>query len=249
MKTRITFFTNSSSKLSLPVLRALRDSERIEIAHVFFYDTIGASKGQLLSIIRKHGLKKTILKALSVVCSKALAKTGFRNSVGTIRTSFEFAASQQIPFTVTRSVNDSAIVESAKSAGADLLVCCSFSQIMRTAILQSADAAINIHPSLLPKYRGPLPSFWVLKNGESESGVTFHLMSTGIDDGKIVQQLSLPVDPDWSEDELTERLFSLAGDRAESVLDGFVRGEIEPYAQDESQATYFSFPSSRDRRG
>ncbi len=250
MTIRVAFFTNATSTLSLPVLRALHETAELEVAHIFLFDTIAASRGRLWSVIKQHGLKKTMLKASEVLIKKvsSLLPCGGTQSP-TIKTSHDYAASQGIPFSIVSSVNASDTVAAASELQCDLLVSCSFSQIMRQPILDTPKiAAVNIHPSLLPKYRGPLPSFWVLKHGETESGVTFHLMDAEIDNGNVIEQFSLPVERDWDEDELTNRLFAIAGNQVVGVLTRFVEGESIPYAQDESAASYYSFPTAADRK-
>ena len=250
MTTRVAFFTNATSTLSLPVLRALHESAELDVAHVFFFDTIAASRGRLWSVIKQHGLKKTLAKAADVLITKVSSLLPFgRAQSTTIKTSHDYAQSQGIPLSIVSSANAADTVAVARELQCDLLVSCSFSQIMRQSILDTPKiAAVNIHPSLLPKYRGPLPSFWVLKHRETESGVTFHLMDAKIDNGNVIEQFSLTIEQGWDEDELTGRLFAIAGEKAAGVLKRFVEGDSTPYAQDESAASYYSFPTATDRR-
>ena len=249
MPLRVTFFTNATSDLSLPVLRAFHAAADVEVAHVFMFDTIAASKGRLFSVMREHGAKKTIAKVLHLGFKKL---SGYLKSPATDaepKTSLDYSKHAGISHSVVRSVNSAAVVEHAMNLQADVLVCCSFSQIMRAGILATAkSAAINIHPSLLPRYRGPLPSFWALNYGEEFSGVSFHLMQRGIDTGDIVKQFSLPIESGWDEDELNRQLFALAAENAVDVLQGFAEGRYQPYPQNESESSYYSFPTPSERR-
>jgi methionyl-tRNA formyltransferase len=248
-RARIVFFTNATSQLSLPVLKALQSSDVFDVVHVFFFDTIAASKGRLYSVIRRHGLKKTLKKIVEVIAAKLMPKLTGRSAGDVMRSCRDYAVAADIPFSVVRSINDPSVVQAVSGLNPDLLVCCSFSQIMKSPILKTPRlAAVNIHPSLLPKYRGPLPSFWAIYNGEHESGVTFHLMQTGIDEGLILKQFSLPIDSKWNESELTSQLFELAAQQVATVLQEFLHGECTPVLQDETQATYFSFPTPKQRR-
>ncbi|HZC81687.1 MAG TPA: formyltransferase family protein, partial [Nitrospiraceae bacterium] len=83
-------------------------------------------------------------------------------------------------------VNAPKFIEYAKGLNVDLIVSSIFPQILKAAILRTPRlGAINCHPSLLPRYAGPQPEFWMLKNGESLVGITVHLMTEGIDAGDI----------------------------------------------------------------
>src|SRR4051812_15941473 len=57
--------------------------------------------------------------------------------------------------------------------------------------------AINTHPTVLPRYRGPNPLFWMMMNGETEAGMTIHRMDGDFDTGPILAQATMPIDPDW----------------------------------------------------
>jgi methionyl-tRNA formyltransferase len=70
--------------------------------------------------------------------------------------------------------------------------------------------SINVHPTILPRYRGPNPLFWMLMNGEKEAGMTIHRMDAEFDTGPILAQATMPIDPDWYIEDLAANLGSLA---------------------------------------
>ena len=113
-----------------------------------------------------------------------------------------------------------------------------YSQKLGREILNlPAFGCINIHPSLLPKYRGAAPIQWAVTRGETRTGVTVFLLTQTVDGGAILRQEALDIGPDETSGELSARL-SLLGARVllESV-DAIARRETRPVTQDESLAT------------
>lgn len=103
-------------------------------------------------------------------------------------------------------------------------------------------ATINAHPSLLPKYRGPNPYFWVVKNREPVSGVTLHLMDDGFDTGAILAQEEVKVYPHDTGKTLKERIVLAARGVTCELLKDLSEDVIIPLQQREDRATYFSYP-------
>lgn len=103
-------------------------------------------------------------------------------------------------------------------------------------------ATINAHPSLLPKYRGPNPYFWVIKNMEMTTGVTFHLMDEGFDTGAILAQEEVEILADDTGKTLKDRVVLKARGVACELLKDLSEDVIIPLQQREDRATYFSYP-------
>lgn len=97
---------------------------------------------------------------------------------------------------------------------------------------------INLHPSLLPKYRGAAPIQAALLNGDSVTGVSSMLMDEGWDTGDILLQQDVPILPGENAGELHDRLKELGAQLIKKTLSGLEKGEISPQKQDDSQATY-----------
>jgi methionyl-tRNA formyltransferase len=99
--------------------------------------------------------------------------------------------------------------------------------------------AINVHGSLLPKYRGRTPHVWAIINGESKTGITVHQITKGCDEGKIINQLVLPIDKDMTGGEL----LSIYNDNYLTLIDKTLKvielGDFKLTAQDDKAATYF----------
>ncbi|HXX01824.1 MAG TPA: methionyl-tRNA formyltransferase [Candidatus Acidoferrales bacterium] len=96
---------------------------------------------------------------------------------------------------------------------------------------------INLHASLLPKYRGAAPVQWAIANGETATGVTTMRLDVGLDTGDILLQQAIPIAPDDTAETLAPRLALLGADLLIETLEGLQAGNIQPRPQDNSQAT------------
>ena len=124
----------------------------------------------------------------------------------------------------------------------DLIVVSTFNQIIPEAIIRMPKlGVVNVHPSLLPKYRGATPTVWTLANGEEETGVTVHFIeSEKIDSGRIIMQHKLRIDDRDTDGMLRHKLASLSEKTLAAALDSLcVKGENVFQPQDEAEATYF----------
>ncbi len=127
----------------------------------------------------------------------------------------------------------------------DLLVVSCYSKIIPPDIIKLVPA-INLHPSLLPRYRGPWPIFWQLKHGETKTGVSVHLVTDKIDGGDVLGQLPVPF-PDGIGGPEAEELCAEAGSRLLlSVLEAINEGKPTRTPQNEAEASYQSLPSRAD---
>ena len=97
---------------------------------------------------------------------------------------------------------------------------------------------INVHASILPKFRGAAPINWAIANGESETGVTIMQMDAGMDTGPMLERRSIQIGNDETAPELSARLAQLGAEVLSETLPRLERGEIEPVTQDDSEATY-----------
>ena len=102
----------------------------------------------------------------------------------------------------------------------DLILVASFSHLIPESVYSAASiAAINAHPSLLPEYRGANPSYHVIANGESHTGVTLHLLDNQFDTGAILQQISLPISPQDTAGTITVKLDILMANELGAIVD------------------------------
>lgn len=129
----------------------------------------------------------------------------------------------------------------------DVGVVASYAQLLPRRVLQAARAGwLNVHPSLLPRWRGPSPVAGALLAGDAETGVTIIKLVRAMDAGPIVDQTRDVIRPDDTTATLTARLGELGAERLAAVLDPWVAGAITPTPQDEQAATYTPLLSRAD---
>jgi methionyl-tRNA formyltransferase len=134
-----------------------------------------------------------------------------------------------------------------KRLNVDLIVVYFFSQILKTAILQTPRLGIlNCHPSLLPRYAGPHPSFWMIKNGESVAGVTVHVMTEQVDAGDIVAQQELIIGENENAGQLTQRQHHAAAALLTEAVNAMAQGTIDRKPQNIAERTYFGKKKASD---
>jgi methionyl-tRNA formyltransferase len=120
-----------------------------------------------------------------------------------------------------------------------LMVVAAYGQILRPQVLGIPPAGvINVHPSLLPKYRGASPVVGTLLAGEEETGVTIMLMDEGMDTGPILVQRAISIAPEDTAGSLEARLAELGAELLIEALPGWLDGKLDPLPQDEARATY-----------
>ena len=131
-------------------------------------------------------------------------------------------------------------IEDLREYQADCMVTCAYGQILSSDILDMTRVGVlNVHGSLLPKYRGSSPIQWCLINGEKETGVTIMRTSLGVDSGDIFISSSTPIESDDNAETLMSRLSYIGADLIVEALDMIERGEGTYTPQDESQATHY----------
>jgi len=135
--------------------------------------------------------------------------------------------------------NSILVEEKIKETNVNTFVLASYGAILKENILKIAKYPLNIHPSILPKYRGATPVARALMNEEKKTGITIFLMGTGVDTGNIVRIKEVPILPFEVRTELEERLFKEALEPVLSVLMDIEKGkEIQSLSQDNSKTSY-----------
>ena len=134
----------------------------------------------------------------------------------------------------------------AASLHADVMVVVGYGQIIPQAIIDLPRLGIiNVHASLLPKYRGAAPIQWAIANGETVTGVTTMLINAGLDTGDMLLKAETPIGPDETAEELSVRLAAMGADLAVRTLAGLQDKTIRPEPQDDSQASLAPDPKTR----
>jgi len=150
------------------------------------------------------------------------------------------ADSHDVPvFQADRLRGNQEALEFLRSRESDLNVVVAFGQILTSEFFDFPSlGTLNVHASLLPKYRGAAPVIHALINGEILSGVTIMRIDEGMDTGDILSQLTVPVTEDMTAGELAQGLASCGADLLIETIPGYAKGEIQPRPQDHAQSTY-----------
>ena len=155
----------------------------------------------------------------------------------------EFAKSNQLPLIKPQRLKDA--IDEITSYECDFIVTASFGQFVPTKLLQyPKKKAINVHASLLPKYRGASPIHQAIRNGDQETGITYMEMVKEMDAGDYYHQERLSIDPTWTTKELMDHLATLASQTINPFLNQF---ETYPsIQQDISRVTFAPKLSKED---
>jgi methionyl-tRNA formyltransferase len=139
--------------------------------------------------------------------------------------------------------------QALQATAADFFIVVAFGQILRESVLSMPRlGCINVHASLLPKYRGPAPIQWAVINGEPETGVTTMLMDKGLDTGDMLLSAAETIAPTDTAGALHDRLALKGADLLVRTLVAFADGSIQRTAQNHSAATYAPLLKKNDGR-
>ncbi|TWT96842.1 Methionyl-tRNA formyltransferase [Botrimarina colliarenosi] len=143
-----------------------------------------------------------------------------------------------LPLWQPESVNLPESVERLVAYEADLLLVCDYGEILKPAALGATRlGGVNLHGSLLPRYRGAAPVQWAVLNGDAETGAAVIQMTPGLDAGPILGEVRTPIDPDETSGELEERLSELGAGLTLRVVNELAAGTASGEPQDTSLAT------------
>jgi len=152
----------------------------------------------------------------------------------------ELAAAHDIPVYAPDNINHPLWVERIKEMAPDIIFSFYYRKMVSKKILAiPAQGALNLHGSLLPRYRGRSPINWVLVNGESEAGVSLHYMTPRPDDGDIVAQAAIPIGEEDTALTLFEKAVEASRELLDETLPLLASGTAGRTPQDHSLATYF----------
>lgn len=149
------------------------------------------------------------------------------------------ALKHEIPVFQPVRIREPEAVEILRGYEADIFVVAAFGQILPEEILAMPKyGCINIHASLLPKYRGASPIQWAILNGEKETGITIMQMDKGLDTGDMLFQCAVPIDRKETGESLHDKLCAAGARLIAEALPKIEKGEAEPEKQKEEDATY-----------
>jgi len=151
----------------------------------------------------------------------------------------ELAEAAKIPVETPEKVKSKTFTEKLKDVEPDIIAIAAYGKILPKEVLDiPKHGCVNVHASLLPKYRGAAPIQWALMNGEKETGVTIFKLKETLDTGDIILQKSLDIKDDDNAETLSDKLFDLGGKTVIEVLELIESGKAKYMPQDDSKATY-----------
>lgn len=150
--------------------------------------------------------------------------------------------------TIEGNINKEENLNKIRVFSPDIIISIAGNQIFRKPLIQLASSGcLNLHTALLPKYRGLLPSFWVLKNNESHTGVSVFYVDEGIDSGPILVQKKVEIGSKTQE-ELIAETKQIGMELIIEAINKIASGDTDTIPNPNESATYFSFPTKDDVR-
>jgi methionyl-tRNA formyltransferase len=197
---------------------------------VGFWGTPDIASHMLKSLCREHDV-------LFLVAPED--KRSGRNLKVVSCSSKEIAESEEIPVLQPKSLKDQKFAEELKRFNADLFIVVAYGKLIPESVFTLPKyGTINLHPSLLPKYRGAAPVEWAIINGEKETGVTVQMINAELDAGDIIIQEKIRLDSSINAGELYERVNSIGEELLLKSAEILSEGRKKPIPQDHSKATY-----------
>ncbi len=163
----------------------------------------------------------------------------------TVHTAWE----HDIPVWEVTRLTEPEVLAMVASYEPDVICVACFNQRFPTALLTLPTyGCLNLHPSLLPAYRGPMPLFWIFRNGERATGVTVHRMDQGLDTGDILCQERIPIPEGIPGHEMERRCASLGGRLLAEAVRALHKGKARPRPQPIEGSSYYPSPTAEDFR-
>lgn len=161
----------------------------------------------------------------------------------------ELALEHQLPVYQPFRASSPEFAEFLSTLQADLFVVVAYSEILKENLLKMPRLdCLNVHASLLPKYRGAAPIQWSIMEGEKESGVTIMSMAKELDAGDMLAVAKAPIHEEMTAGELSDILAQIGAEALWKVLQAYESGNVKRYQQDPSQVTYAKKLTSADGR-
>ncbi len=161
----------------------------------------------------------------------------------------QFALTHNIPVFQPIKLRDEAFLEALDATRADVAVIVAYGRILPKVLLERIPKGfVNVHPSLLPKYRGPSPMQAAIAAGDTVTGVSIMTIDEGMDTGPLLAQASIPIAPDETTQSLTEKVVAIAAPLLIDSLKGYVAGSLMPVAQPTRGISVCALLSKEDGR-
>ncbi|TKJ38110.1 MAG: hypothetical protein CEE38_04960 [Planctomycetes bacterium B3_Pla] len=230
------------------VCRAL-NSELVCIVASPAMSTHGGALQGFIKHLRLFGLKGTMTMGSHVIRARFVSifyHPGPDSSFYSIK---QVANTFSVPYHKIRKVKNDQLHHLLDKYKPDLLVSMSCPQIIGKRIRDRIPlGCINVHGAPLPRYRGLMPAFWALRNGETKTAVSVHDLGARLDDGDIILQREVKILPEDTWDSLVCKTKKAGAQALIDAVQQIKEGTVKRKPNPDSEATYFSFPTARDHR-
>jgi methionyl-tRNA formyltransferase len=200
---------------------------------IIFMGTSWLAKEVLASLFEKSEEYR-----ISAVFTKPDKKIGREQKIipGPVK---EFSELKKIPLFQPAKLSEEEIISEIKGMSPDLILIFAYGKIIPPSILEIPPfGCLNIHPSLLPKFRGPSPIQNVILSGEKEIGITLMKIDEKVDHGEIISQKTFPIDKDDTAETLSQKIAPVCSELAVKSIPDWIAGKIEAKKQNDEIATY-----------
>lgn len=244
----VVFLGSNFNPISIYCLRGLLESGNCAVLVGIDNQARGGPVAMFLTGARRYGAVSFSLRIAGHILDRLLRRVPFvaaRKDPGSLK---ELCTAHGIEWVDVTDVNGRDTMERFRAFNPHVVAVANFSQILRRELLELAPrGCINYHPSLLPAYRGPVPLYWMKRNGETMGGGTIHFLEEKLDSGDIILQRSFPISPGDSDASLLTRAAKLGATLMVEAVRMFGQGEVLRVPQDEAEASYYPFPRGRGR--
>jgi len=159
----------------------------------------------------------------------------------------ELALALGLPILQPTRMKEPEAMEQLKAWAPDVIIVAAFGQILRSEVLElPPHGCINVHASLLPRWRGAAPINAAILHGDEQTGITIMKMDEGLDTGPVISKAAIPIASDETAGSLFPKLAQLGGKLLIETLPSYLNGELIPQPQDDSQPTYIKMLKRSD---
>lgn len=223
-----------------------------EISCIVSAPAMSSKGGKIRGFFQHIGLfgpKATLTLGYRVLRTKVLNRVIRSDTSGPFYSIKSVANAFNIPFYDVQKISKPEFHELIDRYAPELLIAQSCPQIIGKKILDRFPlGAINVHGAPLPRYRGLMPSFWVLRNGETKTATTVHDLASKLDNGEILVQNEVPITSDDTWDSLVTKTKTSGAEALIEAVNQIKEGTVKRQPNKEEDATYFSFPTNKDRK-
>jgi len=231
------------------ILERIVEGKREDVAEIVGVTPIndGDLGKNITNYLHIFGLKEFILRGVEVAHYHLLDKLSSCYRFKRFYSIEGVAKHYGIKMYHSSDVNSGRFIEHISKINPDIIVSVGVTQILKKRLLDIPKrGSINVHSSLLPRYRGAFPGFWILLNGEKKTGVSVHYMNEKIDGGDIIEQLPFDINDDETFHSLYLKNARYGGKAVVSALKKISEDKVEIIRNDTCEAAYYSIPKRQD---